>query len=76
MSDIQITFTLRKFHCKNLQWKYIKNENHNLGSEEQKTLFPVVSRLHSHFGFGRLLLACPIGRARKFEVNLSRPDKK
>ena len=28
ISDIQTTFTLQKFYCKNSQCKYIKNENH------------------------------------------------
>lgn len=40
----------QKLYCKNLQWKYIKNESGKSysGNKKQKTTFPVISRFEAH----------------------------
>ena len=53
--DIQTTFRVQKFYCKNFRWKYIKNERckSHLGNKEQKAIFLVVSRSDVYFGILR-----------------------
>ena len=45
ISDLQTTFRLKTFYCKNCQWKYIKNESDKcyLDNKKQKAMFLVVS---------------------------------
>ena len=44
--DIPTTFRLQKPQCKNIRWRYSKNESHKscLGNKEQNAMFPVVCR--------------------------------
>ena len=43
ISDLQTTFRLKTFYCKNCQWKYIKNESDKcyLDNKKQKAMFLV-----------------------------------
>ena len=54
ISDIQTTFKLKKFYCKNCQCKYIKNENDKcyLDNKKQKTMLLVLSWSDAHRKIG------------------------
>ena len=68
--DIQTTGSCLKLinpHCKNVQWKYIKNESCQfyLGYKVKEVLFSVVFPLRAHFAFAYLFLASLIGSGSK-----------
>ena len=61
------------FKCKTFSLQHVNESLKSyLGNNEQKTIFPDVSRLDAHFGFALPFLACPIGRASETE----RPKKR
>ena len=64
----------KSFIAKTFSGNSFKNENHKsyLGNKEQKTMFLVVSRSDTHFNFGRLLLACPVGPVSKITIPKNR----